>query len=951
MPGRAFQQAQTAVGFVNGMLRNPVDLYLCMSLQSQSWPPRIKNGREQRGAMRRALNAVALRCFYLDVDIKGGKFRDTTHALTVFGEWRRKIGLPLPSLLVFSGSGGFHVYWILHEPIPLATWQPVAEALKEACQQGGFEADHKVTANAALILRIPGTFNQKHQPPRLAQIAHEGPDYALADIETPLAPYKITLRPGVTQPPPVKVPGNISPVFAGVLPTGRLDAGLDSYVPTIEEVAAICPFIRDTMADHGRMNGEQAWRESLRVAAFVQDGPEVAHELSDGHISYAEQDTDAKYAEVEANKQRVGWPQCRAIRDAMAAQCKTCPHLQQDRSPLNFAKPAVIAAASIAAGISIAIAFSSGAVAGGPEWLPFPYQHDKDKRVYMDVPIKGDDSKTEPEYVLPLPIRNLALYKPGVSGGKHLLGFDVEVRNDIVPKVAASFQQIMDTRKFSEHLGDVGLLAKPVHIHRMRDFMTAFVHQLRDAKNRITVYNNAPFGWFEQDSRIEGFVYARQLHNSKAPLPIHPLSSRVDVDYTPTGDLTKWKDVAKLITDQKRPELIAPICASIGSPLMKFQNLSGSMHMHGESGSGKSYSLKLAQTIWGHLRWMAQLQDTTTSIDVLLSQLHHLPAVYDEVLKGSDRKLVDLFLRLGQGNSKKRSRRDGQDLGDMHDWNTILLSAANLSMQPYIAEFDPTHTAAGNRVFEYLVLRNTSGTGLLDTGSEAERIFGMLHNNYGVAGIEIAKFYGTNYDVAQKLVATLTDAAFKRAQCTTEDRFRAAITGATLSGGLIGQKLGLLDFDMDQLEGFMIEQLQEQRLQRKAAPNNLNERENVERLIAEYIAANRGRVLVTEEVWTGAGRSPKGWQAKPRNILDMKGQQIDVRVGLNQKIIRVSQPAFHAWLRKERGMSFSDLKRPILTLLPNTRISRWDLGHGVPTFEGTRIWVLEIVDPPFWDFN
>jgi hypothetical protein len=948
MPGRAFQQAQSAVGFTNGMLRNPVDLYLCMSLQSQSWPPRIKNGREQRGAMRRALNAVALRCFYLDVDIKDGKFRDTTHALTVFGEWRRKIGLPLPSLLVFTGSGGFHVYWVLHEPIPLATWQPVAEALKVACQQHGFEPDHKITADAARVLRIPGTFNQKHQPPRLAEIAHEGPDYTLADIETPLTPYKV--RPGVTRQIPSKF-GGISPVFAGVLPTGRLDAGLDAYQPELEDVInGGCLWLDALKQTGGAGRGENEWFESLKVAYYLKDNLQVAHELSEDHATYSEQDTDAKFAAIEHShgNGRIGWPQCRSIHDAGAGECRSCDHFNKGRSPLNFAKP-IVAIATAAA-----IAFSpvpSAAMPTHPEWLPFPYQHDKEKRVYREVVDPKDENKLERQYVLPLPIYNLALYNPGPEGGKFLIGFDCAVRDDIIPRVAASYAQIMDTRKLSEHFGEVGLLAKPAQVQQVREFMTAFVHQLRDAKERITVYNNAPFGWFKAKGVVDGFVYNRKLFNGKDPLPIHPLSPAADAKYTPSGNLAAWKSVAKLITDQQRPELIVPICASIGSPLLKITGLRGAvLHLWGDSGSGKSNSLRLAQSVWGGPDAMATLQDTANSIDVLLQMLHNLPAIYDEMSNSIDRKLVDLFMRISQGQGKKRSRRDGQDINETRRWQTMLISAANVSMHAYISDFDTTNVAAMNRVFEYRVLQNTSRKGMLELGSEAERMFATLDDNYGVAGLEIAKFLGANHDPVEHLVKTLTAATERRVQGTPDDRFYAPVVSVILAGGVIGKKLGLIDANMDSVEGFLIEQLQEQRLQRTGSTSNLRSRDNVERLIAEFVADSRDRMIRTRDLWITTNRPPAGWSAVTLSTPSRDGKVV-VRVATSSKIIRLSVTAFNAWLRKERHTTFGEVWPAIHDAMPNARTSKWDLGHGVGGWEQGRILALEIVDPQFWDFN
>jgi hypothetical protein len=961
--GQAFTDQQTATKYVNGMLRNSKDLFLCMSLQrnAQQQKPNAQ-GKLRRKAVRASANAIFLRAFWLDVDLwKPGdlndkKYRTTDEALKAFVEWRQKTGLPPVSLIVFTGSGGFHVYWVLHEPITVEAWQPIAEALKAACQQGGFEADHGRTAVPAQVLRIPGTSNHKHNPPRLAVIAHEGPDIALADIETPLLTYKSTHAPGVTFVNPRQMSlklGSISPAFAGVTLPGRLDAGLDAYVPTIEEVADECPWVDALLQTGGAQRGENEWRESLRVAYYVQDGAEVAHELSDGHATYAEQDTDAKFAAIEHShgNGRIGWPQCRTIHDIGAGECKYCPHLPKGKSPLNFAIPKAVVA--VAAATAIAVSPITSAMPTQPEWLPPSYYHDARRCIFREIEDPKEEGKLLRNEIFPLPLYNFHVYDKAAVGGRHVLDFDCAVTSIIIRRVEAiSFTDMIDLRKLGEKLTDYGIPALPHQLQDLRTFMVSFVQKLEQAKGRVTIYRSAPFGWLEVDRKVAGFVYNRKLFNSKDPVPIQPLRSVAGMAYEPTGDLAAWKNVMKLITDQKRPELIVPICASIGTPLLPMTGIDGAvLHLCGPSGSGKSRALQSAQSVWGSPAKISNYDDTVANIDLKLQQLHNLPKVYDDVSLTMDKKLIGLFMRVSMGVGRGKAQRSGQDIAESHDWCTLMISASNLEVHAHINEFETTNVAAMNRVFEYHVGKNKSRFGMLDTGSEAERMYALLKRNYGVAGLEIAKYYGNNHDNLDMVVAKLCQMVHQRGQCGDDDRYYIPIIAVSLAGALVGTKLGLIDVDTDQLEGFLIEQLQEQRRQRKSSSSNLTEQANVEGLISEFVKSCRDRTLISDTVWTLQSRPPTTYKPTWLNQFDFKGQQIDVRVARDDKIVRVSMPALNDWLKKNRHMTVGNLKPAIKMLMPNTRISQFDLGHGFKNLQQPRIWCLEIVDPTFWDFN
>ena len=93
-------------------------------------------------------NAVE-RAFVLWVDCDGGA---AVEALEHFE--------PQPSIVIASGSGSnCHAYWPLTEPLAADEVERANRRLAHALGADGASAD------AARILRVPGTYSHKHQPP------------------------------------------------------------------------------------------------------------------------------------------------------------------------------------------------------------------------------------------------------------------------------------------------------------------------------------------------------------------------------------------------------------------------------------------------------------------------------------------------------------------------------------------------------------------------------------------------------------------------------------------------------------------------------------------------------------------------------------------------------------------------------------------------------------------
>lgn len=110
------------------------------------------------GTSRNAENAISIKVFFLDVDAHGkGPYDTPDEALAGIKSFVANAGLPKPNFVHMTGHG-VQVFWVLPSPISKADWQPVADDLQELAKRMNLGAD-PITADAARILRVPGTYN------------------------------------------------------------------------------------------------------------------------------------------------------------------------------------------------------------------------------------------------------------------------------------------------------------------------------------------------------------------------------------------------------------------------------------------------------------------------------------------------------------------------------------------------------------------------------------------------------------------------------------------------------------------------------------------------------------------------------------------------------------------------------------------------------------------------
>ena len=169
----------------------------------------------EAGTSRFARNAVSLKSFWLDIDAHGtGPYETPENGLDAVKEFVAYNHLPIPTYVNITGCG-VQVFFTLEKAIPMERWQTVADDLQELAERCRLGAD-PITADAARILRMPGTHNFRDPDnPVTAElyetkagyidldVFHDAVKAALAKLPPPPAkPAKSkTLPPGVKETP------------------------------------------------------------------------------------------------------------------------------------------------------------------------------------------------------------------------------------------------------------------------------------------------------------------------------------------------------------------------------------------------------------------------------------------------------------------------------------------------------------------------------------------------------------------------------------------------------------------------------------------------------------------------------------------------------------------------------------------------------------------------------
>lgn len=868
-----FTSVDAAAAFaVQGSARGVEVYHACSSFQSPG--------------SRKASNVHRIKALWLDLDVGEGKpYADDRTALAALLAFCSKVGLPTPTL-VHSG-GGWHAYWPLTEPVSVEDWLPQAQALKSLCAQHGLQADPVRTADAASILRPPGTYNYKSGSPRPVAVRHKGECFA-GLVSAPQL--------GASSPP------------AGIFGANDVDNSKFTAKPVEEPSSAAiaslsCRQLANFKLTGGRL-AEPEWYASLCVLAHCTDGEQLAHEWSAGDERYNAGDTSRK---LDHARRDSGPTTCIKFQQINPTHCVGCPHNGKIGSPIQLGRQAPTPTTPIQDVLL-------------PN-LPEPFEYGTNRSIFIKVP--GEQpSTTERIMVYKAPLFLESMREHEVTGQtslmlKHFLPFE-GWQDVIIPWTDHSTKVVLNALGANKiNIYGDGAKYIPLLIHKFIDQFQA---------NRRTDMEYAQFGWRND---FKEFLLGNELYVPGAQARVigttPELLARARM-MKAHGSFEGWRSAAQRLYVHPQQGLL--VTAGFASILMKFvTELTGVIiaAVSPEPRLGKTMGLVAARTIWGDDNAVdIATNDTSNARFKMLAVLNGLPATWDDMRKSNDPEIIKQFvLSFSQGRDKNRLDRSGSLRANNSGWASLLLATSNISIAELVGH--DGETAQQARILEYR-FQKIDGIKFSD-GMEYERI---LRANRGTAGRRFIQglMQPGVVEWCRKAVP-LAVAEYEQRLASQQASFYASALGCIKVAAILLNKLGMLEFSTDRVMDFAVE------CATGMTAMVADSREECTSILTRFINESWPNTLIVQDSFKP--KTDVVPRHEPRAVLA-------VRYEINPGRVYIERMFLRKWCKKHNIM-FHDLEKQLSArhiLLATSR--RLNLGAGT-AFSGagqTSVWDVDV---------
>lgn len=896
--GIACRTMDEAASALASMLKKPkTDIYVCMSSQSQCKEKTGKNGRPWRAAVRSAENAVALKSLFIDLDVgKVDGYATRREAMAALASFIKTMGLPVPSAVVNSGNG-MHVHYVLMDQLARDEWLVYAHALAEAIRRHGLKADTQCSVDAARILRVPGTRNHKTTPAKPTELLSEKGPYTNERILSCLAPYKSDsahLKSHGTM-APLHLPASFTQASKSFEPSDdALDAGIEDVKVDIDAIAEACPHIKDALDTGGEGYAQPLWMLDVLLSTFTIGGEDDAHALSEGHEGYDAEATDAMYARkvVERASKNLGYPSCKAFKNAGCRHCDACPHLAEGRSPLNFLEGAAKA-------VSLPVSNSD---------LPEGYRRNSQgviEQLFIWEEGQGDEKTRKEEWrpVANRPMFNLRIVDDKVDGDTMVFhsirkgeaksggGGEYAIRLPLADLRSPTQRRKLQAQGLLYPAGAAGMCVD--------EFLSRWCAKYSDERARI---KQMAYGWTADG----GFAYGGRVYTNAGDEEVAAASEFMRSYAVPQGSRAVIDELIKTsILGSVHLETIFAV--AFGAPLAALAGKGATMAAWSRnSGVGKSTAGAAALGVWfspKHTRF--QLDDTFNSMGNRAGEHGNLPLLIDEIKSLDQRKKVaDFIQQTSDGREKTRSGRDGKAKAPAV-WNTDTLVLSNVSMVDHFTNSADETEATIMRVLEFEVSPHPNASTL--SSAHITTLTTKLDANYGGLGQVYAEYLGRNRaQVEEECRAECADVE-QQLRATQDERYWTSLIATTLLGAALAKRLGLADFDVSAMRTFLFQVFYDMQARRTHADKTLQSSGNVADLWSDFLGSLRDAALFTD-TWP-QGRGGRACPSVTRDATHVKAVHVHVAEKLYRMRVRAS--ALKDWCDRTKKVDYAHMVKSL----------------------------------------
>lgn len=903
---RAFGDIQSLVEFCNFASQRGLNAY--MALSSYADP--------EQG--RRAVNASQVRCLWADLDVgKKDGYPTIEAAAAALSSFTNATGL-YPTYIVKSGIG-LHVYWAFSRSLPRQQWIELSRYFAALQRQYGVQYDTHCDGDASRVLRLPFTTHQSSGATveilldNTAKRIYEPRDILQVIIDK-LDTTKVAVAPAPVQ----HVGSNQESMRVmqklGFVPEPTADA---------EKIANNCPALL-TMG----MQSYQQWFLGMTVLRRCTNGREWAHKLSGLDPRYNARDTDYKFDNAGIDNPA----RCDSFRAVCPDMCARCAYNNTVTSPVELSRVAVVAKKSEppvvssheAAQACIGVAQCSRLVL--PEHWEFkriPIAHGNyvvDKRgiVKREVTKNPATGEFEQHDIVLCASQLYYLYsetrivddRPQRS---HM--FEIEHPGGNIEHARFIIDEDLGPQQTARWFNNANMYSlNGVGGSVLANFMNAYL---------ATVVHGAPdlptvdkFGWHqyttERGEKEMGFVAAGGLitHDGMRPVRFGAMAApHAEKEFTHAGSLEKWKFIPQMYKTLGQEIGQLTICMAFAAPLMKYgageaKNAILSIWSP-QSGQGKSQLLAACASIWGNPQHaFFSRQESVVARMRRLALWSNIPALMDELTDVKDEDMYNLAYTLAGGKEKNKLKSSGDAFVQTGDWSTCTISTANRSFKEAVAKFAGDSEATLLRVMEYeCTFPSYENNPQVQEYINACMAFCKQH--YGLAGPEFIYQLLQNSD----RLLTLTRMAEKwcdKHRLQSRERFMGYPLALALTAGRWAVEWGLLDYDMDALEEWVIKEFipHNRKFTSEYAPD-------VRELLAGYIAEASANTLIVRSEDRPADMKEPATNAMPDAYIISRppNGEVHMRYAFDDHELRISARDLKRWCRYNRISMMSFVKR------------------------------------------
>ena len=722
--------------------------------------------------------AVSMRSFFIDIDCGPNKpYADPAAAAVALKGFIDATKLPSP-IVVHSG-GGLHAYWPFTEEVPVAKWLPMAKQLKALCVQHALAIDLTITADAARILRVPGTSNYKTGTARPVQIAADG------------QPTPFDTLCALLPPPPVDLSAAKS--FGKDSVTSSLARG--EMPPSLfARVLPKCAQMQHAV-EHRASLPEPLWRGALSIAANCEDSEDAITLVSIDHPDYTPEKAREKAQRVISMPHTCEW-----YRTNNPDGCKGCK--QKVTSPIVLgavieAAPTVNGAYIIEAELSPEDGEAVSVTVEVPEY-PFPYFRGANGGVFRKIRTDdGDETEIE---VYPQDLYVTSRFYDSDEHGDgegELVGLNLHLPHDGVRRFHAPVTALLTKDKLLAVLAKHGVIAYGKQLENLMAYIASSIRSLQ--AGRASSRTRSQMGWTSEGSFVVGEVEYTLAGPKLAP----PASGtrQLAPHFHSSGSLQEW---CKIISFYNRPGMEGHAFGFLmgcGAPLLQLLNpaqVRGGMLnlVSNASGTGKTTVQMAINSLFGHpVETMMVQKDTKASMFQRMGTLNSICMTIDEMTNTPADVLSDLVYGATSGRAAHRMEASTNRLrSNQTTWCTVVVTSSNAVMSDILLS---NKSAADGELRRVIDLHMKVPEGY--SKAEAEEVFAPLTSNYGVAGPKYIEYVINNREAVIEMLKKAQARVDAAMNAERADRFYSAMVTVAMGAGMIFNTLEMSNFDLGRI--------------------------------------------------------------------------------------------------------------------------------------------------------